>query len=127
MPTATPRSISRTIPCGSWMSVARALMIRERLVRLRPNAPDARLGLADSLNGIALQLKGDRNHEALVLFHKALEQGEAAYRLDPTDEHTARFLITQLENIAIRAKRAGETEEELTAHRRRIEVLDRRQ
>ena len=104
----------------------KALMIRERLVRLRPYDPDARLGLAASLNLIALQLKGDRNHQALVLFHKALEQGEAAYRLDPTGGHTTQFLITQLDHVATRAKRAGETEEELAAHRRRIEVLDRR-
>ncbi len=104
----------------------KALMIRERLVRLLPFDPEARMGLAASLNQIALQLKGDRNHEALVLVRKALEQGEAAYRLDPTDGLTTRFLVTQLDQIATRAKRAGETEEELAAHRRRIEVLDRR-
>jgi tetratricopeptide (TPR) repeat protein len=104
----------------------KALRIRERLVRLAPDDPGARLGLAASLNQIALQLKGDRNHEALVLFHKALEQGEAAYRLDPTDGPTTRFLVTQLDHVATRAKGAGETEEELAAHRRRIDVLDRR-
>ena len=104
----------------------KALMIRERLVRLQPFDPEARLGLAASLNQIALQLKEDRNHEALVLFYKALEQGEAAYRLDPTDRLTTQFLVTQLEQVAARAKRAGETAEELAAHRRRIEVLDRR-
>jgi tetratricopeptide (TPR) repeat protein len=104
----------------------KALMIRERLVRLRPYDPDARLGLAASLNQLALQLKGNRNHEALALFRKALEQGEAAYRLDPTYEPTNRFLVTQLDQVAVRTKNAGETEEELAAHRRRIDVLDRR-
>ena len=104
----------------------KALMIRERLVRLRPHDPDARLGLATSLNQIALQLKEDRHHEALTLFHKALEQGEIAYRLDPSSEPTTRFLVTQLDQVATRAKASGLTEEELAAHRRRIEVLDRR-
>ncbi len=104
----------------------KALMIRERLVRLRPHDPDARLGLATSLNQIALQLKEDRHHEALTLFHKALEQGEIAYRLDPSSEPTTRFLVTLLDQVATRAKASGLTEEELAAHRRRIEVLDRR-
>ncbi len=104
----------------------KALMIRERLVRLRPYDPAAKLALTASLNRIAHQLKGDRNQEALVLFKKALEQGEAAYRLHPSDGLISRFLITQLDHVATRAERAGETEEKLAAHRRRIEVLDRR-
>jgi tetratricopeptide (TPR) repeat protein/serine/threonine protein kinase len=104
----------------------KALTVRERLVRLKPDDPDARLGLSASLNNIAVRLQADRNAEALALLQRAAEQCETAYRLRPADSLTAKFLTIQLNNIANKAKLAGETELILAAHRRRVEVLDRR-
>ncbi|MCI0643070.1 MAG: protein kinase [Gemmataceae bacterium] len=104
----------------------KALTVRERLVRLKPDDPDARLGLSASLNNIAINLKDDRNAEALALLQRAVEQGETAYRLRPADLLTARFLWIQLNNVASKAKKVGETELALAAHHRRVELLDRR-
>ncbi len=104
----------------------KALTVRERLVRLKPDDADARLGLSASLNNIAVRLKEDRNAEALALLQRAVEQGEAAYRLRPADLLTARFLWIQLNNVARIAKLVGETEVALAAHRRQVEVFDRR-
>src|SRR5262249_50034737 len=104
----------------------KALAVRERLVRLKPDDPDARLGLSASLNNIAIRLKEDRNAEALALLERAVEHGEAAYRLRPADLLTARFLWIQLNNVARIAKLVGETEIALTARRRQVEVFDRR-
>jgi tetratricopeptide (TPR) repeat protein len=104
----------------------KSLTVRERLVRLRPDDAEARLGLGGSLNNIAIRLKDDRDAEALALLQRSLEQVEAAHRLRPAHLLTARFLTIGLNNVANRAKKVGETEVVLTSHRRRVEVLDRR-
>lgn len=104
----------------------KALMVRERLVRLRPDDADARIGIAGSLNNIAIRLKEDRNAEALAMIQRSVEQMEAAYRLRPTHLLTARYLTIGLNNVAKWGKLAGETEAALAAHRRRVEVMDRR-
>jgi tetratricopeptide (TPR) repeat protein/serine/threonine protein kinase len=111
---------------GELEFLRKALAVRERLVRLKPDDPDARLGLSASLNNIAIRLKEDRNAEALALLERAVEQSEAAYRLRPADLLTARFLWIQLNNVARKAKLVGETEVALAAHRRQVEVFDRR-
>ena len=104
----------------------KSLIVRERLVRLRPDDPDARLGLGGSLNNIAIRLTEDHNAEALALIQRSVEQEEAAYRLRPGHLVTARFLTVGLNNVATWAKRLGDSEVVLAAHRRRVEVLDRR-
>ena len=104
----------------------KALVVRERLVQLRPDDPEARVGLSASLNNIAIRLKVERNAEKLDLLRRAVEQCEAAYRLRPGDAITQQFLAYQLQNRANEANRVGEIEECLAALRRRVEVLDRR-
>ena len=104
----------------------KALLIRERLVQLRPDDPEARVGLSASLNNIAIRLKVERNAEKLDLLRRAVEQCEAAYRLRPADSLGQQFLAIQLDNLASFARQAGATEEELAARRRRVDVLDRR-
>lgn len=104
----------------------KALAVRERLVRLAPDDPEARLGLSASLNNIALRLHDAHSGEALAMFQRSVVEGEAAYRLRPTNLLTSRYLSVQLFNVARHAKKAGETEIVLTAYRRRAEVLDRR-
>ncbi len=49
----------------------KALLIRERLVQLRPDDPEARVGLSASLNNIAIRLKVERNAEKLALLRRA--------------------------------------------------------
>ena len=78
----------------------KALMVRERLVQLRADDPDARLGLSGSLNNIAIKLPEDRNAEKLALMRTATEHGEARLRLQPTDRLTTSYLAIQLQNLA---------------------------
>jgi tetratricopeptide (TPR) repeat protein len=104
----------------------KALTVRERLVRLRPDDAEARLGYSASLNNIAIKLKEDRNAEALALIRRAVEEDEAALRLRPSHLLTAQYLSIGLNNVANWAKKMGETEIVLPSHRRRVEVLDRR-
>jgi tetratricopeptide (TPR) repeat protein len=104
----------------------KALVVRERLVQLRPDDPDARRGLAASLNNIAELLGAEHTSVRLALFRRAVEQSEAAYRLRPGDALTQRFLAYQLQNLATDANRVGAVEEYLAALRRRLEIFDRR-
>ena len=99
--------------------------MRERLVRLRPDDPDARLGLSASLNNIAVQVGNEHPAEQNVLYRRACEQGEAAYRLRPTHPNTIRFLTIQWNNVAFTARTLGRTDDVVAALRRRAEVLDR--
>ena len=96
--------------------------------------------MSASLNNIAVQLGNDRAAgasaatgpgsahiaEQLVLYGRASEQGEAAYRLRPTHPLTIRFLTIQLNNVVSVATKLGRTDEAVAALRRRVEVLDRR-
>jgi len=109
----------------SFEYLRKALAVREQLVRLRPDDPDARLGLSASLNNIAVQLGNDHIAEQNLSYRRACEQGEAAYRLRPTHPITIRFLTIQLNNVASTARQLGRTEETAAALRRRVEVLDR--
>lgn len=106
--------------------LSKALTVRERLVRLRPDDPEARIGFAGSINNIAIRLKEDRHAEALVHIRKAVDEIEAAHRLRPAHLLTVRYLTIGLNNVAKWAKLVGEPEVALAAQRRRVEVLDRR-
>jgi serine/threonine protein kinase/tetratricopeptide (TPR) repeat protein len=104
----------------------KSLAVRERFVRLRPDDPDAHLGLSASLNNIAIRLKEDRDAEALVLLQRSHEEDEIAYRLRPGHFTTARYMTIGLNNLAKYAKKLGETDMAISAYRRRVEVFDRR-
>jgi serine/threonine protein kinase/tetratricopeptide (TPR) repeat protein len=103
----------------------KALTVRERLVRLRPDDPDARLGLSASLNNIAVQVGNEHPAEQNVLYRRACEQGEAAYRLRPMHPNTIRFLTIEWNNVASTARTLGRADDVVAALRRRAEVLDR--
>ncbi len=116
----------KTVDAKQLEYLRKSLTVRERLVRLRPDDAEARLGFAGSLNNIAIRLKEDHNAEALALIQRSVEQTEAAHRLRPAHLLTARYLTIGLNNLANWGKKSGETELVLAAHRRRVEVLDRR-
>ena len=105
----------------------KALAVRERLVRLRPDDWEAHLGLAASLNNIGEVMEGkDRGAEQLALWRRALAEMETAYRLQPGDPTTVLVLVSQLRKLADLAGRMGAVDEALAAHRREVEVLDHR-
>jgi tetratricopeptide (TPR) repeat protein len=113
-------------PARSLEFLRKALDVRERLARLRPDDPDARLGLSASLNNIAIRIMAEHPQQALELLRRAVAQAEAAYRLRPAHLLTAHFLTVQLLNVADRSRQVGLLDEAAAAHRRRVEVLDRR-
>ncbi|MCI0681757.1 MAG: protein kinase [Gemmataceae bacterium] len=104
----------------------KALGAAERLVKLRPDDADARVVMSASCNNIAIRIWHKHDAEALELLRRAAEEDEAAYRLAPNHPLAARFLTIGLNNVASTALRLGLTDEALAAHRRRVEVLDRR-
>ncbi len=104
----------------------KSLTAAERLVQLKPDDPNARVVMSASLNNIAIRIWQKHDAEALELLRRATEEDEAAYRLAPNHPLVARFLTIGLNNVANTALRLGLTEEALAAHRRRVEVLDRR-
>jgi tetratricopeptide (TPR) repeat protein len=118
---------SRTNPTPAALDFLRkSLAVRERLVRLSPDDPDAHLGLSASLNNIAVQLKEDRGAEAFVLLKRSHEEDEIAYRLRPSHLLTISFMSIGLLNLADYAKKLGENDVALALRRRQVEILDRR-
>jgi tetratricopeptide (TPR) repeat protein len=104
----------------------KALAVRERLVRLRPDDPEARIGLAASLNNIAAALSSAAQAEQLPLYRRAAEEIEVAYRLRPNDPFTAHGVVILVRNVASVARALGHADEALAGYRRVVEVLDRR-
>jgi serine/threonine protein kinase/predicted Zn-dependent protease len=114
----------------------KALATREQLVKLRPDDPEARRGLAASLNNIAVALgspskwalwfETEREAERLSLYRRAVEQMEVAYRLLPNDPLTVRGLVVLVRNVALTSKLLGHEDEATAAYRRVIAVLERR-
>ncbi len=88
--------------------------------------PKLRTRSSASLSNVAVRLEDDHAAEALALCRCAVEKSEAVYRVRPSDLVNARFLTIQLGNVARLARLLGDLEATLAAHRRRIEVLDRR-
>jgi tetratricopeptide (TPR) repeat protein len=105
----------------------KALTVRERLVKLRPDDPTSRRDLAATLNNIAVMLSGkDRRAEALALYRRAAEQGEQAYRLQPYDLFLIRGVLIFQHNVATTEKALGHPDEAVAAYRRWVEILERR-
>jgi serine/threonine protein kinase/tetratricopeptide (TPR) repeat protein len=114
----------------------KALATRELLVKLRPDDPEARRGLAASLNNIAVALgssspwaywiEAERETERLSLYRRAVEQVEVAYRLQPSDPLNVRGVVVMVGNVAVTSKLLGRDDEAVAAYRRVIEVLERR-
>ena len=104
----------------------KALAIRERLVKLRPDDPEARQGLAASLNNIAANLKAEHKAEQLPLYRRAVEEMEVAYKLRPSDPITLQGVIILVRNLADVTRVQGNADEAVAAYHRVAEVLDRR-
>jgi serine/threonine protein kinase/tetratricopeptide (TPR) repeat protein len=119
---AGSRSNNRT---GVLHFERKALEIRERLVAMKPNDPDARFQLAASYKAIAIGLKDEHKAEALFLLQRSLEQIESAYQMRHSDLHVADELSHALRNVALYARAADERDLAIRSLRRRAEVLDR--
>jgi tetratricopeptide (TPR) repeat protein len=105
----------------------KALAVRERLVKLRPDDTEARQGLAASLNNIANCLAPGPGFEAerLALYRRSAAEMEVAYQLRSDDSRTVRNTVTGLGNVAGAASRLGHTDEAVARYRRVAEIQDR--
>ena len=104
----------------------KALVIRERLVRLRPDDWQAHQGLAASLYNIG-ETMTDSGHaaEQLALYRRAVAEMEIAFGLQPSDSDTAKVLVIMIRSLAALAGKLGDSDEALATRRREVEVLDR--
>jgi serine/threonine protein kinase/Flp pilus assembly protein TadD len=112
-------------PAKELEFLRKALAVREQLVKLRPDDPDARQGLAASLNNIAVALGSAHPAEQIVLCRRAAGESEVAYKLRPNDPLILRGVIILTWNVASMAKALGHADEAIVACRRGVEVLDR--
>jgi tetratricopeptide (TPR) repeat protein len=119
-------SSAKKDPAKQLEFLRKALAARERLVKLRPDDPEARQGLAASLNNIAVALTKDHPSEQLPLYRRAAQEMEVAYKLRPNDPLTVRGVVVTVRNVASVAMALGHADEAVAAYRRVVEVLDRR-
>ena len=100
-----------------------ALAIRERLVRLNPNDPEAHRDLGGTLNNLGVELaKKGRNAEALTMYRRAAERAQAAFAQAPQVIINGRFLTIQLHNVAYLERQLGHPSEALAAFQRVAEI-----
>ncbi len=100
----------------------KALALREGLVREFPDDPEARNNLGGTLNNLGVVLNG-RGHQqdALTMYLRAVEQGEAAFAKAPQVTVYGLYLGTQYRNVASTLQALGRHDEALRAYQRGIE------
>jgi serine/threonine protein kinase/tetratricopeptide (TPR) repeat protein len=90
----------------------KALALRETLVREFPDDPEARNNLGGTLNNIGVMLN-ERAHEqdALAMYLRAVEQGEAAFARAPQVIVYGQYLGTQYRNVTRMLQLLGRNDE----------------
>ena len=90
----------------------RALALRESLVREFPDDPEARNNLGGTLNNIGVMLReGDHQQDALSMYLRAVEQGEAAFAKAPQLNVSGIYLGTQYRNVTQTLRALGRHDE----------------
>jgi tetratricopeptide (TPR) repeat protein len=103
-----------------------SLAIREMLVRLNPEDSVAHADLGGTLNNIGFLLANKRRYaDALVMYRRAAEHGEAAFARAPQVVENGRVLTIELANIAFNERLLGHANEALAAYRRVVEVTQK--
>ncbi len=99
------------------------LPIRERLLRLHPDDPDAQRDLGGALSNLGgLLLRNGRLAETLTLFRRAADHAEAAFARAPQVIANGTFLVLCQNWIAFLEQHFGREKEALAAFRRGLEV-----
>ncbi|MFL5242673.1 MAG: protein kinase domain-containing protein [Gemmataceae bacterium] len=85
------------------------LVIREMLVRLNPDDPEARRDLGATLNNLGVLLSNrQRTAEALAMYLRAVEHAEAAYKRPHPGTIYGRFLAISSRNVGYMYDKLGE-------------------
>ena len=99
----------------------KALALREGLVREFPDDPEARNNLGGTLNNLGVVLNGQGHpQDALAMYLRAVEQGEAAFAKAPQVTLYGIYLGTQYGNVASMLRALGRNDEAIPAYQRSI-------